>query len=201
MLNNIAATKTQLMLLLPALPLLITSPLLLTPMVPAAAATAGDGWLMVYWLHFHDFFDGIQHTPLLLEGTALRPAIGRQIIFSHPDFITAHWKSNGYFRAGPTPYMVKLTHDGLFMSSAEPGLPTPIWSLAWSSIGVGPFDKSFPVSIRGTNMTTYVGWFSVCGLPASHAACTLDGQVAVAGQPMCSSLENCHPWIQLWGHE
>uniref|UniRef100_A0A383W3N6 EGF-like domain-containing protein n=1 Tax=Tetradesmus obliquus TaxID=3088 RepID=A0A383W3N6_TETOB len=159
----------------------------------------GDGRLMVYFIHLHDFFDGIQKVPLLQEATALRPAIGRQLMFSYPDLTKSPWRSNGYFRAGPAPYFVRLTHEGLFMSSSNVPAGNFLWSLTWYSIGVGPFDSAYPVSIRGTNMTTYTGWFSVCGLPASHAACTLDGQAAVAGRPACSSLEKCHPWIKLSG--
>jgi hypothetical protein len=166
----------------------------------AAATAAGDGRLMVYWIHFHDFFDGIQKVPLMQEATALRSAVGRQVMLSFPALTTSYWKSNGYFRAGPSPYILQLTHDGLFMKSANAGPQSPaIWSLTWYSIGAGAFDKAYPVSIRGTNMTSYTGWFSVCGLPAAHAACTLDGQAAVAGQPLCSSLEKCHPWVKLWG--
>lgn len=96
------------------------------------------------------------------------------------------------------PYTLSITHGGLSMRSAQPGSNNS-WYMSWYSIGAGPFDDSYPVSIRGTAMTSYNGWFSVCGLPASHAACTLDGQAAVADRPACSSLETCHRWIELTG--
>jgi hypothetical protein len=65
-------------------------------------------------------------------------------MFAFPDLNSNTWETNGYFRAGPSPYILKMTHDGLFMNSADAG-PTrnAICSFTWSSVGAGPFDEAY----------------------------------------------------------